>query len=71
MIIHTKFNLFQIVQLKVDAEKKHRMVVGLSVRHSGITYALSTIENETWHYEPEIERIKKPPVVKGFKPNNK
>lgn len=71
MIIKTKFNMFQKVQLKIDAEKKKRMVVGISIRPSGMTYALSTVENETWHYEKEIERIKKPSVVQGFKPENK
>lgn len=71
MIIKTKYNLFQLVHLKVDAEKKMRMVVGISVRPGGCTYALSNTENETWYYEPEIVRLKKPPVVKGFKADNK
>lgn len=63
--------MFQKVQLKVDPEKKKRMVLGISIRPSGMTYALSTIENETWHYEKEIERIKRPIVVQGLKPENK
>lgn len=71
MIIKTKYNLFQLVHLKVDEQKKLRMVVGISIRPGGCTYALSNTENETWHYEPEIQRVKKPPVVKGFKPDNK
>lgn len=71
MIIKTKYNFFQLVTLKVDEQKKKRMVLGISIRPSGLSYALSTTENETWHYEPEIERIKKTPVVRGFKPDNK
>lgn len=71
MTIKTKYNFFDMVQLKIDAEKKKRMVVGISVRPQGITYALSTIENESWHFEKEIERVKKPVSVKGFKPSNK
>jgi len=67
MNIETKFDFFELVELKIDREKKPRMVVGVSMRPPGLSYALSTCESETWHYKEEIEAIKPPQTIHGFK----
>jgi hypothetical protein len=58
MIIKTKFDIYDIVELKHDKAKEQRMITGINVRDNGtITYALSFgSENESWHYEFEIEK---------------
>lgn len=54
MILENKFNIAETVYLKTDQEQKPRLVTGLTVRQSEISYALSCGESETHHYDFEI-----------------
>lgn len=56
MTIKTKFNFGDIVYLKTDPEQYPRMVVGVSVRPTSMTYMLALGSTESFHYEIEISR---------------
>lgn len=53
-ILH--FDIGDSVYLKTDPEQAERLVTGISVRQNGITYAVSHLTNETWHYDFEITK---------------
>lgn len=50
------FDIGDRVYLKTDPEQSERLVTGISVRQNGITYAISYLTNETWHYDFEISK---------------
>lgn len=50
-----KFSIGQLVYLKTDPDQCQRIVTGISVRGGGlISYAMTYVCSETWHYEFEI-----------------
>lgn len=53
-ILH--FDIGDSVFLKTDPEQSERLVTGISVRQNGITYALSYLTNESYHYDFEITK---------------
>lgn len=53
-ILH--FDIGDSVYLKTDPEQSERLVTGISVRQNGITYAISHLTNESWHYDFEITK---------------
>lgn len=53
-ILH--FDIGDSVYLRTDPEQAERLVTGISVRQNGITYAISHLTNETWHYDFEITK---------------
>jgi hypothetical protein len=53
-ILH--FDIGDSVYLKTDPEQAERLVTGISVRQNGITYAISHLTTETWHYDFEISK---------------
>lgn len=54
MLIDNKFNIGDKVYLETDAEQNERVVTGLYIRQTSITYGLSCGTNESWHYDFEI-----------------
>jgi len=58
MLIENKFELGQTVYLKTDNDQSERMVIGISVRPSGLLYELSFGSVCSWHYEMEISEEK-------------
>lgn len=53
-ILH--FDIGDSVYLRTDPEQAERLVTGINVRQNGITYAISYLTNETWHYDFEISK---------------
>lgn len=53
-IIDTKFDLGQIVFIKTDKEQQPRMIIGITVRPTGLLYELNFGSNSSWHFEIEI-----------------
>lgn len=49
-----KFNIGQTVYLKTDADQLERLVTGINIRPNGISYALTSGTNESYHYDFEI-----------------
>lgn len=55
IVIKSKYEIGEVVYLRVRPEKNYGMVTGLSVRQSGITYAVTWEDaNEKWHYDCEL-----------------
>ena len=54
MLLDNKFNIGDTVFLKTDTQQNERLVTGINIRQSGITFALSYGSNESWHYDFEI-----------------
>ena len=54
MVIENKFELGQLVYLKTDTDQNPRMIIGISVRQSGLLYELSFGSQSSWHYQMEI-----------------
>ena len=48
------FNIGDYVYLKTDIDQHKRMVTGYTVRFNEVTYLLSLGEDESTHYELEI-----------------
>ena len=65
-VISVAFREGESVYLKVSPDVM-RVVSGYLVRQKSVTYGLAKEDEETWHQECEIERIKGAVVVKGFK----
>jgi hypothetical protein len=65
-VISVAFREGESVYLKV-APESIRIISGYLVRQKSVTYGLAKEDEETWHQECEIERIKGAVVVKGFK----
>jgi hypothetical protein len=53
-MIESGFDIGQVVYLKTDKEQAERMITGIMIRPSGISYAISCGASESWHYEFEI-----------------
>lgn len=53
-----KYEIGNIVYLKVDPEQYPRIVVGINIRPEGITYVLKDDYMESEHYEMEIQQFK-------------
>ena len=54
MLIDNKFNIVDKVYLETDSDQNERVVTGLYIRQTSITYGLSCGTNESWHYDFEI-----------------
>jgi hypothetical protein len=53
-ILH--FDIGDSVYLKTDPEQCERLVTGVNIRQNGISYALSHLTNESYHYDFEISK---------------
>jgi hypothetical protein len=53
-ILH--FDIGDSVYLKTDPEQCERLVTGVNIRQNGISYALSHLTNESYHYNFEITK---------------
>ncbi len=53
-ILH--FDIGDSVYLRTDPEQAERLVTGINIRQNGISYALSHLTNENWHYDFEISK---------------
>ena len=65
-VISVAFREGESVYLKV-APESIRIISGYLVRQKSVTYGLAKEDEETWHQEVEIARLKGEVVVKGFK----
>ena len=54
MLIDNKFNIGDEVYLKTDEDQNCRLVTGLTIRVTSITYELSCGTAESTHYDFEI-----------------
>jgi hypothetical protein len=54
MVIDEKFNLGQVVYLKVDPEQRALIVVSISVRPGHLAYVLSSGEDSVVAYDIEL-----------------
>ncbi len=59
--VELEFEIGDIVYLKTDDRQLQRMVIGISLRQNGISYALSQGVNEGYHFD--IEMSKEPNVL--------
>jgi len=60
-ILH--FDIGDSVYLKTDNEQCERLVTGINIRESGISYAVSCGTDESWHYA--FEMTKERDIVKA------
>lgn len=58
IVIENKFEIGQIVYLKTDEDQCARIITGIHIRPTGITYSLAVGDEETPHYEVEITEQK-------------
>lgn len=49
-----EYELGSVVYLKTDKEQERRIVTGILVRETGVTYAVTHMTSETWHYGFEL-----------------
>ncbi len=54
MHIHNYYNIGDMVYLHTDNDQLQRVVTGILVKPSSLTYALSCGSDESWHYDFEI-----------------
>lgn len=54
MVIESKYNIGDKVYLETDAEQNIRIVTGLNVRKTSVSYNLSCGVYESTHYDFEI-----------------
>ena len=54
MLIENKFNIGDEVYLSTDSEQSCRLVTGLNIRATSISYNLSCGIGESMHYDFEI-----------------
>ena len=64
-LLSVAFNEGVSVYLKA-APETIRIVSGYLVRQKSVTYGLAKEDEETWHQECEIERLRGNVVIKGF-----
>lgn len=57
------FDIGDSVYLRTDPEQAERLVTGINVRESGISYAVTCGANESWHYA--FEMTKERDIVKA------
>ena len=65
-VISVAFREGDQVYLKATPEKTF-VISGYLVRQKSVTYGLAKEDDETWHQECEIARLKGNVVIKGFK----
>lgn len=53
-ILH--FDIGDSVYLKIDPKQEERLVTGINIRQNGISYALSHLTGESYHYDFEISK---------------
>lgn len=59
MVIENKFELNQIVFIRVDPDQRERIVVQIVIGANGsVRYCLSGGTNESWHYDTELSTEK-------------
>lgn len=51
-----RFDIGDSVYLKTDPEQCERLVTGINIRQNGVSYALSHLTNESYHYDFEITK---------------
>ena len=56
MEIDSKYEINDVVYLRMDKEQIERLVTGIMIRPNCLTYHLSTQDDETIHYEIEISK---------------
>ena len=71
MIIKTKYNIGQVVYLRTDIEQDARIITGMTIRYSGIIYALSCGPIETSHYDFEFSVTKNTLITLNVESNLK
>jgi hypothetical protein len=54
MVIENKFNFGDVVYLKTDNTQQPRIMTGMSVRATCITYELTCGVSTSWHWDFEI-----------------
>lgn len=64
MKISTKYDLGDMVYLVTDPDQKERMVVSIEIRPNSVMYNLVCAEQNSWHYEMEMQVEKD--LVKSF-----
>lgn len=67
MLIDNKFNIGDKVYLVTDADQKCRIVTGINIRSTSITYALCSEITESWHYDFEITVEKNHKLAQAFR----
>ena len=67
MLIDNKFNIGDKVYLETDADQKCRIVTGINIRSTSITYALCSEITESWHYDFEITVEKNHKLAQAFR----
>ena len=65
-VISIAFREGESVYLKVSTEVP-RVISGYLVRQKSVTYGLAKEDEETWHQECKIARLRGNAVIKGFK----
>jgi len=50
------FDIGDSVYLRTDSEQAERLVTGINIRESGISYAVTCGTTESWHYAFEITK---------------
>jgi len=65
-VISVAFREGEMVYLKAAPEIM-RVVSGYLVRQKSVTYGLAKEDEETWHQECEIARLRGNVVIKGFR----
>jgi hypothetical protein len=58
MVIDNKYDIEQVVYLRMDAQQQQRIVTQISVRKGSLLYELNTGGGSSWHYEFEITNEK-------------
>ena len=50
----SKYQIGQAVYLVTDKEQHKRMIIGITIRQTGVMYDLAFGSTSTWHYEIEV-----------------
>lgn len=58
MIIDTKYAIGQTVYLKTDPDQAEKIITGINIRQTGLSYELSFGHTSSWHYDFEITEEK-------------
>lgn len=51
-----RFDIGDKVYLVTDSEQCERLVTGINIRQNGVSYAISHVTNESYHYDFEISK---------------
>lgn len=63
--VDIEFEVGDMVYLKTDKEQCKRVLIGICLRPTGITYNLTCGITDSWHYGFEL--AKEPDLVEKFK----